>query len=72
MPGLTDEEAEEFLDEIGFDQPEEKKVIELKRVCPNCGGDTYHIIERHSGDGRTFLRCEECRTDFTTPETRIE
>jgi len=72
MSGLTDEEAEKVLDELGFESPEEKKVIELKRVCPNCGGDSYHFIQRRSGDGTNFLRCEECRTDFTTLETQVE
>jgi DNA-directed RNA polymerase subunit M/transcription elongation factor TFIIS len=72
MPGLTDEGAEKVLEKIGFEPPEEKKVIELKRMCPNCGGDSYHFIQRRSGDGTNFLRCKECRTDFTALETRAE
>lgn len=55
--GLTDEEAEEILDAVGFERPDEKQTIEIIGQCHDCGCKTFRIILGEDGDQ---LECTEC------------
>lgn len=68
MSGLTDEEAERMLDEMGVDLPDEKKTIELATAHhPDCDRKYKMVLSDTILDGENCPRCQALRHAEESP-----